>query len=138
MYEKSTEITIRGKTYPMLFNVAALEEIGTRYGGIQELGEKLQEDYGKAINEYTWIIALLVQQGVALANFENNTKEKAITQDEVKLLMKPKEIFDAQEVIMKTINDGMGSNNEEAENQEVDEVLEEVLATKNGDGAEGK
>lgn len=136
MYEKDTEIMIRGKTYLMLFNVAALEEVGARYGGIDELGKKLKDDYGKAIDEYAWIISLLIRQGVALKNFENNTNDKAITHTEVKLLMKPKELFSMQDVIVKVINDGMEFEDLEDDNQEVDEVLEEVLKTKNGEGAE--
>lgn len=136
MYENGGEIIIRGKTYPLLFNVAALKEVGARYGGLTELGEKLKGDYGRAIDEFIWIITLLIAQGIALKNFEDGTKEKAPTRDEVELLMLPAEIFASQDVIMQVINAGMDSGSAgEDEDEEVDEVLQEVLASKNGEGA---
>lgn len=138
MYEKGGEITIRGHSYPLLFNVAALKEVGARYGGLTELGEKLKEDYGKAIGEYTWIIALLTGQGIALRNYEDGTEEKALTQEEIELLMKPAEIFSSQGMLMQAINDGIDGGSDDDEDPEgIDEVLEEVLASKNGEGAEG-
>jgi len=138
MYENGGEINIRGKSYPLLFNVAALKEVCARYGGLTELGSKLKEDFGRAIGEYTWVIALLAQQGIALRNYEDGTKENALTQDEIELLMMPAEIFASHNIIMQVINAGMdnGTTNTDEEGEEVDEVLEEVLASKNGEGAE--
>jgi len=139
MYELQ-EIKIRGKVYPAVFNVAALKEVGARYGGIKELGEKLREDYGKAIEGFSWIIALLIKHGIALKNFEEGTNDQALTQEQVELLMSPGEMFKQQGAIVEIINAGMnmGTGTESIEDEEVDEVLEEVLKTKNGEGAEGK
>jgi hypothetical protein len=139
MYELQ-EIKIRGKVYPAVFNVAALKEVGARYGGVEQLGDKLKQDYGKAIDEFTWIIALLLKQGVALKNFEDGTNDQPLTRDEVELLMSPSEIFQQQAAIVGIISAGMdmGTGTQADEKEEVDEVLEEVLKTKNGEGAGGK
>ncbi|ABO51109.1 conserved hypothetical protein [Desulforamulus reducens MI-1] len=137
MFESDRKITIRNKTYPLLFNVIALKEVCERYGGVEKLGEKLQEDYKKAISEYAWVISLLIRQGLALKNFEEDTNEKAPTPEQLEIIMTPKELFSQQPTIIGAINDGMDSGEQE-ETEEVDEVLEEVLASKNGKGAEGK
>jgi hypothetical protein len=135
MYEDGGEVTIRNKTYPLVFNTAAWEEVNNRYGGLEEMGKKLQEDHGKAINEYAWILALLINQGIALKNFENGTEEKGVTPEQIKLLMLPKDITGQQEIIIDVINKCTTDRIAESEETEVDEVLEEVLASKNAEGA---
>lgn len=134
MYEKGGEITIRGKTYPLIFNTAAWEEVNSRYGSLEEMGKTL-EDGRKALNEYIWILALLITQGVALKNFEEGTDEKGLTEDQVRLLMLPRDIISQQNPIIEVINAGMGANSAEAEDV-VDEVLQEIEAGKNPEGAE--
>lgn len=139
MYEDGGEITIRGKVYPLLFNVTALKEVGAKYGDIEGLSEKLKADYTEALAVTSWVIALLIQQGIALRNFDTGANDKGLTQAEVELLMKPREIINQQDVVIRAINDGMNILNGEGQStdDEVDEVLEEVLAAKNGEGAEG-
>lgn len=134
MYEKGGEITIRGKTYPLIFNTAAWEEVNNRYGSLEEMGKTL-EDGRKALNEYIWILVLLISQGVALKNFEEGTDEKGLTEDQVRLLMLPRDIISQQTPIIEVINAGMGANSAEAEDV-VDEVLQEIEAGKNPEGAE--
>lgn len=134
MYENK-EIKIGKKTYPAVFNVVALKEIVKRYGGVEEMGKELEKDYAKAIDEYAWIIALLIGQGIALKNFEDGTDEKAPSPEQIQLLMKPHEFTTHRKTIFEVIKDGMNSGSEASEDEEVDEVLEEVLAAKNEMGA---
>lgn len=138
MYEDGGEITIRGKVYPLLFNVTALKEVGAKYGDIEGLSEKLKADYTEALAVTSWVIALLIQQGIELRNFDTGANDKGLTQAEVELLMKPREIINQQDVVIRAINDGMNILNGEGQSSddEVDEVLEEILAAKNGEGAE--
>ncbi len=135
MYELQ-EIKIRGRAYPAVFNVAALKEVGARYGGIAELGEKLKEDTGKALSEFSWIIELLINQGTTLKNFEEGTNDKPLTQEQIELAMSPGELFSQQGKIVEIINAGMGAGGQPTdEAEEVDEVLEEILKGKNVTGA---
>ncbi|HBV86882.1 MAG TPA: hypothetical protein DEF42_09595 [Desulfosporosinus sp.] len=136
MYESDKEIKIGKRTYPAMFNVVALKEITQRYGGIEKMGKELEKDHVKAIDEYSWIIALLIGQGIALKNFEEGTDEKAPTPDQIQLLMKPHEFTAHRKTIFSVISDGMNSGtNPDQTEEEVDEVLEEVLASKNKMGA---
>lgn len=131
MFENGREIKIGKKTYRALFNVAAMEEMVEKYGGIEGFSEALEKDHAKALNEYSWMIALLVRQGIALKNFEDGTDDKALTVDQVKLLLRPGRFVKYKDEIMGAISDGMDSGEELGDTEEVDEVLEEVLATKN-------
>lgn len=134
MYEEK-EIKIGKRTFPAVFNVVALQEIVKRFGGVEEMGKELEKDYVKAIDEYAWIIALLVGQGIALKNFEEGTDEKAPTPEQVKLCLKPHEFIHHRQTIFSVVRDGMNSGSEVRDEEEVDEVLEEVLASKNDMGA---
>jgi hypothetical protein len=134
MFETDKTVKIRNKKYPLLFNVVALKLVGERYGGIKELGEKLQADEGKAIDEYAWILALLIGQGIALRNFENGTSETAPGPEILAMLMMPRDLYEQQPVIVNVIKDAMNSSAADGE-EESDEVLDEVLARKNGEGA---
>lgn len=137
MYERG-EIKIGKRIFSAVFNVVAMKKVVERYGGVEELGKELEKDYVKAIDEYAWILALLIEQGIALKNFEDGTDEKAPTDLQLQILMKPHEFIKHRESIYKIINEGMVSETESFEDEEVDEVLEEVLASKNGMGAEDK
>ncbi|MCO1599753.1 hypothetical protein [Desulfosporosinus nitroreducens] len=134
MYEDK-EIKIGKRTFPAVFNVVALQEIVKRFGGVEEMGKELEKDYVKAIDEYAWIIALLVGQGIALKNFEDGTDEKAPNPEQIKLCLKPHEFIHHRQTIFSVVRDGMNSGSEVRDEEEVDEVLEEVLASKNVMGA---
>lgn len=136
MFENRGEIKIRNKTYPLLFNVVTLLKVNEKYGGIKGLAEALEKSLGEATGDFIWIIALMAEQGIALKNFEEGTDEKALTPEQIKLLMKPKEIWGQRDTIIGAINDGMSNESSPGdEEEEVDEVLEEVLSQKNVTGA---
>lgn len=132
MYENGREIKIGKKTYPALFNTVALKLLIGRYGGLEEMSKKLESDMALAIDEYAWILALLIGQGTALNNFENDLKDVPPTIEQLELALLPRELIAMQPFIFGVIHDGMGSGEPAGEAaEEVDEVLEEVLAGKN-------
>lgn len=136
MYENGGEIVIGGKPYPAIFNVAALEEITTRYGGLDGLAEEFKKDPAKAIGEIAWVIELLTTQGAALKNLQEGTEIKVPSSRDIKVLMKPKELMKQQDLIIEIINAGMGDEDERADEEiEIDEVLEEIEASKKEPGA---
>jgi len=136
MYEAGKKITIGGRDFELVFNVAALADITERFGGISNLGELLEKDKAKAIREMPWLIALMANQGIALHNEETGEKMALISSDWVALRMKPKELIRQQNIIMEAISEGMNDGDAEGENEQ-DEVLAEVLSEKNVKGAEG-
>lgn len=135
MYEDVRIITIRQQEYPAVFNTAALEEVTRRYGGLTELGETMKEP-AKAIAEIAWLMALLTAQGAALKKLQEGVEIKTYNADEIKILMSPKELMDQSDLVIEIINAGMGDEDEaDGEDTEIDEVLEEIEASKKEPGA---
>lgn len=133
MYEDVRIITIRQQEYPAVFNTAALEEVTRRYGGLAELGEAMKEPTN-AIAEIAWLMALLITQGAALKQLQEGVEAKTYKANEIKILMSPKELMDQSDLVIEIINAGMGEDDAD-DGAEIDEVLEEIEASKNVEGA---
>ena len=63
--ERSSLITIGGEQYEMVLTTRATKAISTRYGGLDNLGDKLMksENMEMALDEIVWLITLLCNQG---------------------------------------------------------------------------
>jgi hypothetical protein len=68
--ERSADIVIGGKTYTLLLTTKATREIAGRYGGLENLGDKLMksENFEMAIGEIVWLITLLANQTILVHN----------------------------------------------------------------------
>ena len=64
--ERSSVITIGGEQYEMVLTTRATKAISTRYGGLDNLGDKLMksENMEMALDEIVWLITLLCNQGI--------------------------------------------------------------------------
>ena len=62
--ERTAVITIGDGEYTLLLTTKATKEIAGRYGGLENLGEKLMksENFEMAIGEIVWLITLLANQ----------------------------------------------------------------------------
>lgn len=134
MYEDVRIITIGQHEYPAVFNTAAFEEVTRRYGGLTELGDAMK-DPANAISEIAWIIALVTAQGAALKRLQEGSDIKTYSADEIKILMSPKELMAQVDLVVEIINTGMGEDEADGQTTEVDEVLEEIEASKKEPGA---
>ena len=93
--DRSTIINIGGEEFKMLLTTKATKEIGKRYGGLENLGEKLMktESFELAIEEIVWLITLLANQSIQIHNLRNkDAKKSLLTVEEVELLTTPFEI----------------------------------------------
>ena len=79
--ERSSLITIGGKEYRLILTTKATKEIAKRYGGLENLGEKLMkaENFEMALEEIVWLIALLANQSILINNRLNGEKEELLT-----------------------------------------------------------
>ena len=90
--ERAAVIRIGGTEHELLLTTRATKEIAKRYGGLENLGEKLMkaENFELAIDEIVWIITLLANQTVLVYNLKHKEKPKELlTEDEVELLTTP-------------------------------------------------
>ena len=102
MDERTAVVNIGGTEYEMLLTTRATKEIAGRYGGLENLGEKLMksENFEMALDEIIWLITLLCNQPILIHNLKNpNEKKPELTADEVELLTSPMELTDYKDVV---------------------------------------
>lgn len=95
MDERTATVTIGGTEYEMLLTTRATKEIAGRYGGLEDLGEKLMksENFEMALEEIVWLITLLCNQPILVHNLKNPEEKKPeLTAEEVELLTSPFEL----------------------------------------------
>jgi len=109
MDERSSFITIGGTEYELLLTTKATKEIGKKYGGLSDLGDKLMkaENFEAAIDELIWLITLLANQPILIHNIkEPNNKRDLLEPETVELLTTPLEIAGFKDAIMECLVKG--------------------------------
>ena len=119
MNERSATVNIGGKTYELLLTTRATKEIAARYGGLENLGDKLMkaENFESAIGEIVWLITLLANQTVLVYNLTHKESPKALLEGEtVELLTCPYDLAEYKNAIMEAMTRGT-KRNVESENE---------------------
>jgi len=123
--ERSAVIDIGGTEFELILTTRATKEIAKRYGGLENLGDKLlkSENFEMALDEIIWLITLLANQSILIYNIRNKDKPKdVLTEDEVELLTSPLELATYKSAITEAMFKGTKRNIE----SEVDEKNAEV------------
>ncbi len=111
--ERSTKITIGGDEYTLILTTKATKEIAGRYGGLENLGDKLlkSENFEMAIGEIVWLITLLANQSTLIYNLKNKDNPKPLlTEEEVEILTAPSELATYKEAITEALYKGTKRN----------------------------
>ena len=111
--ERSTNITIGGDDYTLILTTKATKEIAGRYGGLENLGDKLlkSENFEMAIGEIVWLITLLANQSTLIYNLKNRDNPKPLlTEEEVEILTAPSELATYKEAITEALYKGTKRN----------------------------
>ena len=124
--ERSTLISIGGEDYHLILTTKATKEIAKRYGGLEDLGEKLMkaENFEMALDEIVWLITILANQSVLIDNRINKEKRKLLTEDDVEILTSPLELATYKDAIMEAMFKGTKRNIESEESESKNEVVE--------------
>lgn len=106
--ERSCSISIGTEEYRLVLTTKATKEIAKRYGGLENLGDKLikAENFEMALEEIVWLITLMANQGVLISNRLNGEKRPLLTEDDVELLTSPLELSTYKETIMQAMLKG--------------------------------
>ena len=117
--ERSAIVSIGGTEYEMVLTTRATKEIAGRYGGLENLGQKLMksENFEMAIDEVVWLITLLANQSVLIHNLRNpDNKKELLTAEVVELLTSPLELAAYKNAIMEAMFKGTKRNVESENN----------------------
>ncbi|MCL2644986.1 MAG: hypothetical protein FWD51_05960 [Betaproteobacteria bacterium] len=123
--ERSAVIHISDMEFTLILTTRATKEIAKRYGGLENLGDKLMktENFEMALEEIVWLIALLANQSIQIHNLRNKDNPKPLlTEEEVELLTSPLELAEYKNAIMEAMFRGtkreVFSEEENAKNAE--------------------
>ena len=100
--DRSAIITIGGQEYPLILTTLATKEIGARYGGLENLGEKLMkaENFALALDEINYLIILLANQAILRHNYHHKDNPKELlTLEFMELFTMPHELATYKEAI---------------------------------------
>lgn len=116
--ERSAAINIGDKVFELILTTRATKAIANRYGGLENLGEKLMksENFEMALDEIVWLITLLANQSILIQNLKNkNSPEELLTEEEVELLTSPFDLAEYKSAITDAMFKGTKRNVESEE-----------------------
>ena len=111
--ERSATINIGGEEYELILTTRATKEIAGRYGGLENLGEKLMknENFEMAIGELVWLITVLANQAILIYNLRHSDAPKPIlTEEAVELLTVPSDLAEYKTAITEALYKGTKRN----------------------------
>ena len=104
--ERSAVINVGGTDYELVLTTKATKEIAGRYGGLENLGDKLMknENFEMAIEEIVWLITLLANQSILIHNLKHKDSPKErLTAEEVELLTVPSDLAEYKSAITEAL-----------------------------------
>ena len=123
--DRVSKIKVGDKEYELILTTKATKEIAGRYGGLENLGDKLMkaENFEMALGEIVWLICLLANQSILIHNIKNKDNQKEIlTEEEVEVLTTPFDLADYKQAITDCLYKGTKRNIESEENSKNVEV----------------
>lgn len=125
--DRSSVIKIGNKEYALTLTTRATKEIAKKYGGLENLGDKLMksENFEMAISEIIWLLTLLANQSLLIHNLKNpKDKKDLLTEEEVELLTTPADLVAQKEAIVKAMAKGTNRNIESESAKSKNKVAE--------------
>lgn len=113
MTDRGSIIKIGENDYELILTTRATKEIAKRYGGLENLGDRLikSENFEMALDEIIWLITLLANQSVMIYNLKNpNSKKPLLCENEVELLTSPFDLAEYKNAIMDSMHKGTKRN----------------------------
>lgn len=118
--ERSAKIFVGDEEYTLLLTTRATKEIAGRYGGLENLGDKLMkaENFEMAIGEIVWLITLLANQSILVHNLKHKDAPKELlTEEMVELLTTPLDLASYKSAITEALYKGTKRNIESEADQ---------------------
>lgn len=111
--ERGANITLGGEEYTLILTTKATKEIAGKYGGLENLGDKLlkSENFEMALNEVVWLVTLLANQSILIHNIKNKeNKRELLTEEMVELLTSPLDLAGFKSALSEALYKGTERN----------------------------
>lgn len=113
-FEEEVKVTLDGEEYPMIMTTYAAKQIVKKFGGLDNLGEKITGDEGnqeEMFDNACWLVALLVNQPILIYNRKHRDAEKLLFEaDDIAMLTTLDELTPFMEKVGKAISRGSKRN----------------------------
>lgn len=113
MDDRSATINLGGVDYELILTTRATKAIAGRYGGLENLGDKLMksENFEMALDEIVWLLTLLANQSILIYNLKNKeSPRELLTDEEIELLTSPLDMAAYQAAISEAMFKGTKRN----------------------------
>ena len=123
--DRSADVIIGGETYELILTTKATKEIAARYGGLDNLGDKLlkAENFEMALGEIVWLVTVLANQSILIHNLKDRDHPKELlTEEAVELLTTPFDLAQYKEALTEALFKGTRRNIVSEEDQKNSEV----------------
>lgn len=90
-------VILKGKEYPIMFDLNVIEQIQKRYEDISKLAEKIVDPL-----ETRWLLCIIINEAIAFNNFRYGTNNNVLTEREIGMLVGMSElqsVSNAQSII---------------------------------------
>lgn len=116
--ERTSVIKIGNKEYELILTNKATKEINEKFGGLENIGNKLAEtkNVAESLDLVIWLIVLLANQSILRFNLENENKKPLLKEDDVEILTSPADLNSYTEAVMDCLVKGTNRNIESEEN----------------------
>lgn len=111
--DRSAVIIVGGEEFTLILTTKATKDIAKRYGGLENLGEKLMksENFELALDEVVYLITLLANQSIMIHNLKNKDAPKPLLNEEdVELLTTPFELAEYKNALLEAMFKGTKRN----------------------------
>lgn len=118
--DRASAINIDGEQYELILTTKATKAIASRYGGLENLGERLMkaENFEMALDEIVWLLTLMANQSILIYNLKHKDAPKELlTEEEVELLTSPLELASYKNAITEAMFKGTARNVVSAEEE---------------------
>lgn len=102
------EIEIAGTKYPLNFSVKAAKEVSKKYGDVSKIADALSEkNVADTMGELIWLLALLIDQGVAYKKIVDKEEVKGASEEELEVIMNGSDFLGLNEILVNAMTIGM-------------------------------
>lgn len=111
--ERGANITLGGEEYTLILTTKATKEIAGKYGGLENLGDKLlkSENFEMALTEVVWLVTLLANQSILIHNIKNKeNKRELLSEEMVELLTSPLDLAGFKSALSEALYKGTKRN----------------------------
>ena len=107
------KITLGSKDYELLLTTGATKQIAARYGGLENLGDKLlsEENFAAAIEEVIWLLTLLANQALKRKELLGEaTDQVELKESDLEVLTTPYDLALFKDAITECLTEGTKRN----------------------------